>query len=291
MESLSISNFDNTLEVLESVNGNGGFTVDIVAYKWLTGGQDVATAQALFMANQAGIRLKHVRIRLHNASAILEAGALYFMKGNIKIDAKAGGTGGLGGIAKGFASKVLANETFFRPQYSGTGEIYLEPSFSHFMTIKLREKQALIVEKGMFFCSESRVGVSVELNKNVTAGALGGEGWFQTKVTGPGVVVLATPVPSSEVLVYDLFNETLQVDGNFALMRTEGVKFSVKKSTRSLLGSVASGEGLLQTFEGTGKVWIAPTQSVYAQLAFLNRNSKLMDHAGGSNTATSFVVK
>ena len=89
-----LSDFNNSLEVIESVYGNGGFTVDIVAYKHLTGGQDIATAQALFMANQAGIKLKHVRIRLHNSSATLEAGALYFMKGNIKAEAKAGGTGG-----------------------------------------------------------------------------------------------------------------------------------------------------------------------------------------------------
>ena len=285
------SDFNNSLEVIESAYGNGGFAVDIVAYKHLTGGQDIATAQALFMANQAGIKLKHVRIRLHNASATLEAGALYFMKGNIKIDAKAGGSGGWSGIAKGLASKVLANETFFRPLYSGTGEIYLEPSFSHFITVKLKDKQALIVEKGMFFCSEGSVGVSVELNKNIAAGALGGEGWFQTKVTGPGVCVLASPVPASEILCYELANETLQVDGNFALMRTEGVHFSVKKSTRSLLGTVASGEGLLQTFEGTGMVWIAPTQSVYSQIASLNKNSDLADHAGSSNTGTPFMVK
>ncbi|MEP6988137.1 MAG: AIM24 family protein, partial [Chloroflexota bacterium] len=134
------SDFNNSLEVIESAYGNGGFAVDIVAYKRLTGGQDIATAQALFMANQAGIQLKHVRIRLHNASATLESGALYFMKGNIKIDAKAGGSGGWSGIAKGLASKVLANETFFRPLYSGTGEIYLEPSFSHYVIVKLKEK-------------------------------------------------------------------------------------------------------------------------------------------------------
>ncbi len=286
-----LSDFNNTLEIIESAKGAGGFSVDIVAYKRLEGGQDIATAESLFMANQAGIKLKHVRIKLSNSAATLEPGALYFMKGNIKIEAAAGGSGGIGGIARGLASKVLANETFFRPKYSGSGEIYLEPSFSHFMIVSLKEKQSLIVEKGMYFCSEGTVGVSVELNKNVTAGAFGGEGWFQTKIVGPGVCVLASPVPAAEILCYELQNETLQVDGNFALMRTDGIKFSVKKSTRSLLGSVASGEGLLQTFEGTGKVWIAPTQSVYSQIAYLNENSKFMDHKGGLSTTTSSNIK
>ncbi|MCA0455580.1 MAG: AIM24 family protein [Chloroflexi bacterium] len=286
-----LSDFNNSIEIIESAKGTGGFSVDVIAYKRLEGGQDIVTAESLFMANQAGIKLKHVRIKLSNSSATLEPGALYFMKGNIKIEAAAGGSGGISGIARGLASKMLANETFFRPKYTGTGEIYLEPSFSHFIIVPLKEKQSLIVEKGMYFCSEGNVGVSVELNKNVAAGAFGGEGWFQTKIVGPGVCVLASPVPSTEILCYELQNETLQVDGNFALMRTDGIKFSVKKSTRSLLGSVASGEGLLQTFEGTGKVWIAPTQSVYSQIAFLNEHNKFMDHKGGFSTTNSSNIK
>ena len=54
-----------------------------------------------------------------------------------------------------------------------------------------------------------------------------------------------------------------QVDGDFALMRSGRIEFSVEKSTKGLLGTVASGEGLLQTFRGTGRVWIAPTQPLY----------------------------
>ena len=74
------------------------------------------------------------------------------------------------------------------------------------------------------------------------------------------------PVPADEVLRIDLKDETLQVDGNFALMRTGRIEFSVEKSTRSLLGTITSGEGLLQTFRGTGSVWLAPTQEVYQRL-------------------------
>ena len=44
-------------------------------------------------------------------------------------------------------------------------------------------------------------------------------------------------------------------------MRTEGVQFSVQRSAKGIFGSATSGEGLLQTFEGTGRVWIAPTQA------------------------------
>ena len=50
-------------------------------------------------------------------------------------------------------------------------------------------------------------------------------------------------------------------------MRTGGVNFKAEKSSKSWMSTAVSGEGLLQTFSGTGKVWLAPTQGVYEQLA------------------------
>ena len=40
-----------------------------------------------------------------------------------------------------------------------------------------------------------------------------------------------------------------------------------EKSSKSWLSTSVSGEGILQTFSGTGKVWLAPTQGVYEKLA------------------------
>jgi Mitochondrial biogenesis AIM24 len=94
----------------------------------------------------------------------------------------------------------------------------------------------------------------------------GGEGLFQTKVAGSGICVFESPVPADEVLRVDLKNEALRVDGNFALMRTGSIEFSVERSTKGLLGTLTSGEGLLQTFRGTGSVWLAPTQEIYERL-------------------------
>lgn len=74
------------------------------------------------------------------------------------------------------------------------------------------------------------------------------------------------PVPTDEVRCVELRNESLKVDGNFALMRTGNIDFTVEKSTKGVLGTLTSGEGLLQTFRGTGKVWLAPTKGVYQQL-------------------------
>ena len=265
---------------------NPGFRVEVMEYTSLDGCRDISSAESLFYAKQAGIRLKMVRISINQSAAILESGAFYFLKGNIVMQSKAGGQGGLMGLAKGIASKAFANETVFRPHYHGTGEIYLEPSFGHFLVYNLAPRQALIVDKGMFYCSEGTVAVSVAMQTTISAGAFGGEGLFQTRVVGPGICVFTSPVPPDEIIAYDLRNERLQVDGNFALMRTEGVQFSVQRSARSILGTATSGEGLLQTFEGTGRVWIAPTQALYDSLDRKAALRRLQTSQGSSHTQT-----
>lgn len=79
--------------------------------------------------------------------------------------------------------------------------------------------------------------------------------------------VLAIPVPPAEVLKYELKNEKLQVDGNFVFLRSASINFTVERSTKNLVGNLTSDEGSLQTFEGTGTVWLAPTQFVYGVLS------------------------
>lgn len=36
------------------------------------------------------------------------------------------------------------------------------------------------------------------------------------------------------------------------------MQFTVEKSTKSLLGSLASGEGLVNVYRGSGKIWLSP---------------------------------
>lgn len=207
--------------------------------------------------------LKQVKITLLNSAVTTESGALHFHKGNICAECE---TGGVGGLAKKLLKNKLTNESAFTPTYSGTGEVFLEPSFSHYILMELNN-DAIIVDKGMFYCCENGVRVEVSAQKNLSSGLFGGEGWFQTKISGTGLCVLAIPVPSAEVLKYELKNERMQVDGNFVFLRSASINFTVERSAKNLVGNLTSGEGALQTFEGTGTVWMAPTQYVYGALS------------------------
>ncbi len=273
------SKFYENVNVLDSAETDT-VKIEVLEYRDLKGSKDPHLSKELYYVQKSGMSLKQVKITLKEGGIITEAGALNFHKGNVTSESN---IGGVGGLAKKMIKNKLTNESTFKPRYKGVGEVFLEPSFSHYIIVKL-DGGSIIVDKGLFYCCEDSLEVGVASQKNVTAGLFGGDGWFQTKISGTGACVLEIPVPMNEILKYQLKNEKLQVDGNFALLRSGSVNFTVERSTKGIAGALTSGEGLLQTFEGTGSVWIAPTQPVYTvmgmrgipqlQAATYNRENK-----------------
>ena len=118
----------------------------------------------------------------------------------------------------------------------------------------------------MFYCAQGSVSVKVISQRNLSSAVAGGESFFQQQLTGPGIVILESTVPMSEVDIIDLENDTLKVDGNFAVLRSSTLDFTVERSAKTLMGSAVSGEGLVNVYRGTGQVWLAPTIKVYDTL-------------------------
>jgi len=204
-----------------------------------------------------------LRISLKGAAARIEPGALYFMKGKLEMEASTGG-----GVLAGLSRKFLTGESFLVSQIVGNGDIYLEPTFGHFLLEELRAVDGgRIANKGMFYAGTGGLTVSATRAKTLVAAGLGGEGLFETHVHGDGLAAFFSPVPASEIEVVKLVNERLSVDGNFAVMRAGSLRMDVTKSNKSWLGTSVSGEGFLNTYEGTGTVWLAPTQVPYQRMA------------------------
>ena len=190
--------------------------------------------------------LRIVKIELNNDAVRIEAGAMYYMIGNIAMEAKAPSAGG-------FLKSLVSAESAVRPVYRGTGQLFLEPSYGDFTILELNGEE-WILDRGAYYASEMSVDVGVVTNK-AWSGMLSGEGFFQTKVSGRGKVVITSQGPLETV---ELNNSKLVVDGTFAVARTGNIEFKVEKATKGLFGTAISGEGLVNTFTGTGKVLIAP---------------------------------
>jgi uncharacterized protein (AIM24 family) len=190
--------------------------------------------------------LRLVKITLQNETVRTESGAMYYILGNITMQSKTPSAGG-------FLKSLATGENIFRPTYTGTGELFLEPSLSGYHILEL-DGNEWILDSGAYWASDGSVEVGIERNKMIS-GLMGGEGLFQTKVKGRGKVVMVAQGP---VEVVQLRNDRLVVDGNFAIARTSTLHYRVEKATKSLLGSMTSGEFLVNTFEGTGTVLLAP---------------------------------
>ncbi|MSR17347.1 MAG: AIM24 family protein [Methylococcaceae bacterium] len=266
--------------VIESQQISGAI-FDIVRYEKLLGSDDLNVAEKIFFANQANIYLKMVRVTLQNSELLIEPGALYFMKGHLELKSTTGG-----GLAKGLMRKFLTGETLFQSRIKGSGEVFLEPSFGHYLLFNI-ENDGLIFDKSTFYCASTGIDISAKLQSNISSALFGGEGFFQTHVTGTGVVVLVSPVPVAELVVYELVaGEKLSVDGNFAFVRTASVSFHAEMSSKSIFGTVVSGELLLQTFTGPGMVWVAPTQGVYDKMKRPYGVSTVSHNQGSTGTET-----
>lgn len=198
--------------------------------------------------------LKMVKIEMQNATIRCEAGAMYYMLGNLQIESKMPTAGGL-------LKSMVTKETAFKPTISGTGTVYLEPSFGMFTILELNNEQ-WILDKGAYYASEMGIEVGMWTNKAVS-GFFSGEGFFQTQVSGTGKVIVVSNGPLEEIV---LNNDKLVVDGSFAVARTAGIQFTVNKATKGLFSSWTSGEGIVNTFTGTGKVLIAPAANRYVSL-------------------------
>ena len=194
---------------------------------------------------EEGLRL--IKVLMNNETIRAEAGALFYFLGDIRMESQ--GTGGVGGFFKSLAT----GETVVRPSYTGTGELYLEPSFEGYHILNLQGEE-WVMDTGGYWASEGSVQVDAKRNKLLT-GLFGGEGLFQTTAKGQGQVVIKTPGPIEEV---HLRNDRLMVDGTFAVARSATLNYTVTKATKSLLGSFTSGEGFVNTYEGTGTVLMAP---------------------------------
>jgi uncharacterized protein (AIM24 family) len=258
-----------------------GATFDVVRYEKLLGSDDLNVAEKVFFANQANIYLKMVRVTLQKSELLIEPGALYFMKGHLQLESTTGG-----GLAKGLMRKFLTGETLFQSRIKGSGEVFLEPSFGHYLLFNI-ENDGLIFDKSSFYCASHGIEVSAKLQSNISSALFGGEGFFQTQACGTGVVVLVSPVPVAELIVYELAaGEKLSVDGNFAFVRTASVSFHAEMSSKSIFGTVVSGELLLQTFTGPGMVWVAPTQGVYDKMKQPYGVSSVSHNNGSAGTET-----
>lgn len=281
--------FSQHIKVIDQLSANN-VQIEICEYPTLKGSRNIGSARNVYAANQADMKLKFIRFTLQGTSIKVEPGLLHYMKGHLSVETRSTGGKGIGGFIKGKINAALSGETSYVTEVSGSGQIFLEPSFGHYFMLQLTHEE-LIADKGIFVASTEGVSAGVAMQKNVSSALFGGEGFFQTKIGGTGLAVLNAPVHLDELIKIDLHEEKLRVDGNFAVLRTASLDFKVEKASRSIYKTYRSGEGFFQTFSGTGSVWLAPTEAVYEYLDKMDKNQNLSSAGKSGSTNNADAIK
>ena len=219
-----------------------------------------------YFMSKMNVRRRQVVIDIDkDHSAIIQAGAMQWMGGNVQATSGVKGIGDfLGKALKGAVTK----ETAVKPEYVGEGCLVLEPTYKYIILTDIGKwgPAGMTIEDGMFLACDANVKSKVVARKNLSSAVLGSEGLFNLSLQGNGVAALESNVPEDELIEVILENDELKIDGNLAVCWSSNLEFTVERSTKTLVGSAVSGEGLVNVYRGTGRVLmcpVAPTTSLF----------------------------
>lgn len=215
-----------------------------------------STAMTAYYCNEMNVRKRQVICDLSKANITLQAGAMQWMAGNVNA------TTGLKGVGDFFGKAVrgkVTGESAVKPEYTGNGVLVLEPTYRHILLVDLADwNGSIVLDDGLFLACDSKLKQKAVMRSNFSSAVAGGEGLFNLGVVGNGVLCLESPSPKEELIEVTLQDDVLKVDGNMAIAWSGTLDFTVERSGKTLLGSAASGEGLVNVYRGTGKVLLAP---------------------------------
>lgn len=166
-----------------------------------------------------------------------------------------------GDLVKKYVGSKVTGERAIKPRYRGDGVLLLEPTFRYIILQDLKKwDDGMVVEDGLFLACTGDVDMRVSARSNVSSAVLGREGFFNTAFIGEGIVALESPVHQEELLEIRLKDDTVKIDGNMAIAWSKSLDFTVERTTPTLMGSLMSGEGLVNTYRGTGRILMAPVR-------------------------------
>jgi len=217
-------------------------------------------AMSEYFMGQMNIRKRQVMVNLDSThSVVVQARAMQLTTGSVSATT---GIKGVGDLFGKMAKSMVTKESAIKPEYVGNGVIILEPTYKYIILQDVESwgPTGMAVEDGMFLACDGNVKQSIIARSNLSSAIAGGEGLFNLCMMGKGVVALESNVPMEELIEFELNNDSIKIDGNMAVAWTGGLKFTVERSGKTLIGSAASGEGLVNVYSGTGKVLVSPVK-------------------------------
>ncbi|WBY00970.1 TIGR00266 family protein [Ramlibacter tataouinensis] len=212
-----------------------------------------------------GSEMQFVEIELDpGEAAIGEAGSMMFMDAGIAMDTVFGDgsaqQGGLFGKLMGAGKRLVTGESLFTTVYTNNAAgkqrvAFAAPYPGKILPMDLRQLGGtLVCQKDAFLCAARGVSLGIALQRKLSTGFFGGEGFIMQKLEGDG---LAFVHAGGTVVRRELqAGQALLVDTGCVVAYTAGVSFDIQfvgKVKTALFG----GEGLFfARMAGPGTVWL-----------------------------------
>ena len=179
-----------------------------------------------------------------------EAGAMSWMDEGIEMQTTAGGLGKMLG-------RMFTNESAFMNTYvaNQSGEIAFSSKFpGSIRAVEITPGNGLIIQKGSYLASAGDLTNEVYLQKRLSTGFFGGEGFLMRKFTGTGIVFLEIDGSAHE---YELPAGSCKIiDTGYLAAMTESCSMEIR-SVKGIKNMLFGGEGFFNTaVKGPGRIII-----------------------------------
>ncbi|KAG2489730.1 hypothetical protein HYH03_011837 [Edaphochlamys debaryana] len=184
-----------------------------------------------------------------------QGGVMVTMSHNVEIDTKL--EGGVGGslLACCCAGRSLFLSHYkLLPGQGPRGDILLAPPVpGEVVLLHMDGMQGWVVQPGGYLACDEAVNIGTKM-LDIAQGCCGGEGFFVLEATGRGRLLISS---YGAIARYDLQpGEKRKIDNGYCVAWTSGMQWTIAKATKSLVKSVISGEGLVNSFTGPGTIFV-----------------------------------
>lgn len=206
-----------------------------------------------------------LRVDLEPGESIMaESGAMVSHTDGVEITTDRGNSGLLGSVKR----KMLGGESFFQNTFSASepGHVTLAPPIPGDIVRHDLVDETLYVQSGSYLAADPAIAIDTSFGGATSF--FGGEGLFLLTLEGSGPTFLSS---YGAIEDHDLeTGERYIVDTGHVVAFESSVSFDVGR-VGGLKSTLFSGEGLVCTFEGPGRVW-TQSRSQDAFLAWLIPN-------------------
>jgi uncharacterized protein (TIGR00266 family) len=195
-----------------------------------------------------------------NETVRIQSGAMVYHTGDTELKGRlnANGGGGLGKLVRAAGRALVSGESVFITEVtSGSqgGQLALAPSVpGTIQALEVSANQNYYLNDSAFLAMDGTVQYSME-RQSIGRALFGGQGGlFVMKTSGEGTLLVASFGSIKEINLENAHDFT--IDNAHVVAWETTLNYDIHLEGGGFIGSIGTGEGVVNTFNGTGKILI-----------------------------------